>query len=500
MPVTAPVLEIDDVQGILLRGYGGLRASRSLLLELPEDGRARAWLADLRARLTSAGAREGDRAVNVAFTRRGLERLGLPDVAYASFDPAFVEGITGASDEADDGTSHRSRLLGDHGDSAPEHWRWGQRAKPVDGVLLVFARDDAGLESALALERRRIGEKGVRIVAEIEGRRLPGRIEHFGFRDGISQPAIANANLPGERPGVLAPDRPENTVAAGEFLIGQEDAYGQRTFAGLLPADVSGGDRLPRFEPPEDLRCHFGHNGSYLVLRELDQHVQRFWAAVTRAADRAGHDPVWLASRLVGRWPSGAPVVRAPKSDDERLADCNDFGFAALDPDGLLCPHGSHIRRANPRDWLLAPRPRDASELANRHRLIRRGRPYWPALVDPKRPGPPADAAPDGEPRGLQFLCFNASLERQFEFVQSTWLDHRKFGGVRDESDPVLGTLAGGGGRFTLRGSPFPRAIEGLERFVTVRGGAYFFLPGLAAIDWLVRDERRAGGARAAAV
>lgn len=497
MPVTAPVIAIDDVQGILLRGYGRLRASRSLLLRFEPEAAPRAWLAELRARLTSARASDAEPAVNVAFTQSGLRRLGLPDVAFASFDPAFVEGMTGADGEPEDGTSHRSRLLGDHGSSAPANWRWGSRSKPVDAVLLVFSSDDLGLERALDLERSRLASHRIGLVAAIDGITLGGRIEHFGFRDGISQPAIANANLPGERPGVLAPDRPENTVAAGEFLIGQTDAYAQRAIAGLLPPEL-GGAGLPAIEPPHDPRCHFGHNGSYLVLRELDQDVRRFWDAVTRAAHRLGKDPVWLASRLVGRWPSGAPVVVAPKSDDPRLGDCNDFGFAAADPDGLLCPLGSHIRRANPRDWLLSPRPREASALANRHRLIRRGRPYGQPLVDPERPGPPPAAASDDGPRGLQFLCFNTSLERQFEFVQSTWLDHRKFGGVRDESDPVLGTFAGGGGRFTLPGAPFPIALEGLERFVSVKGGAYFFLPGLAAIEWLVRCEPGASDARSA--
>jgi len=485
MPVKPTAIDLEDVQGIVLRGYGRLKAACSLLLRFEPDAHALAWLADLRPHLTSAATSPTGSAWNVGFTRTGLERMELPREADLSFDPAFVEGMTGPKE---DGSSHRSRLLGDEEESAPARWLWGNAANRVDAVLLLFATDDPALRKLLAAEGPRLARHRITIAAALEGRTLPERQEHFGFRDGISQPAVRNANPPGARPGVLEPGREENTVEPGEFLLGHCDAYEQRSEGGVLPADVAGAALLPAIDPAADPRRHFGHDGSYLVLRQLAQDVTQFWGAVRDAADRAGVEPIWLASRLVGRWPSGAPAVLATKSDDRDLVDHNDFGFAEDDPDGVACPHGSHIRRANPRDWHLAPRGVDASRLSNRHRLIRRGRPYGKELVSDLDPAKLLDAPPDATARGLQFLCFNASIERQFEFVQSTWLDHRKFAGVRDESDPVLGTRAGANGPFTLRGAPFPRSIEGLRRFVQVRGGAYFFVPGLAAIDWLVRD------------
>jgi len=482
MPVTPPEVELRDVQGLLLRGFGRLEHARYLLLRFPDRSQPLRWLAELRRGLTSAEHEPPPGARNVAFSRRGLERLGLPARAARRLDPAFVEGMTGG---VDDGSSHRSRLLGDRGESAPARWDWGNGANPVDAILLVFERERPAVEALARQATEHAARCGLEIAATLEAGTLPGRKEHFGFRDGISQPALRNANLPGARPGVLGPDREENGVEVGDFLLGHRDGYGQRSEGASLPADVAGASILRPLGdggPP-----HFGHDGSYLVVRQLEQDVAGFWTAVRDAADEAGADPIWLASRIVGRWPSGAPTVVARKSDAPEWSDHNAFGFAGSDPHGFACPPGSHIRRANPRDWLLAPRPADASRLASLHRLIRRGRPYGDPLVPDLAPEKLLVASRDDGRRGLQFLCFNASLERQFEFVQSSWLEQRKFGGLRDETDPVAGSDPESGMRFHVPGLGRPVQLRGLARFVRVRGGAYFFLPGLAAVDWLLQ-------------
>jgi len=187
----------------------------------------------------------------------------------------------------------------------------------------------------------------------------------------------------------------------------------------------------------------------------------------------------------VGRWPSGAPLVRYPDFDPGAGAAKEDFGFFDLDPDGTKCPLGAHIRRANPRD-MLGPTPEASREAVMRHRLLRRGRPYGP----PAKGTPSERARSDGAERGLLFLALNTSFRRQFEFVQQTWVNNPKFANL-DERDPLVASVIGDGGQsYTLPGVPARRRVMGLPRFVTLRGGAYFFVPGRRTLEWLARRSR----------
>ena len=155
----------------------------------------------------------------------------------------------------------------------------------------------------------------------------------------------------------------------------------------------------------------------------------------------------------------------------------NDFAFAATDHDGFACPVGSHIRRANPRDALAFPaEPKRSLTIANRHRIIRRGRPYHEV------------SAATGEvvEQGLLFVAINATLHRQFEFIQQSWLNNTKFNGLYDERDP-LSSANPGDGMMTIQAKPVRERLHGLPRFVTVRGGAYFFLPSIRALKFLAQ-------------
>ncbi|HEY3002590.1 MAG TPA: peroxidase, partial [Kribbellaceae bacterium] len=186
-----------------------------------------------------------------------------------------------------------------------------------------------------------------------------------------------------------------------------------------------------------------------------------------------------LAAKVVGRWTSGAPLVLAPDHDDPAVARSNDFRYHAADPDGLACPVGAHIRRVNPRDALEpAPGTDRSLEVNKRHRLLRRSRSY--------RTEGPANgrAAEGGEERGLYFFCLNANLARQYEFVQHTWINNPVFNGRYHETDPLVGGRHTGA-TFTEPARPVRRRHRGLPQFVTVRGGAYFFLPGLSALRYL---------------
>jgi Dyp-type peroxidase family len=459
-------IELEDVQGLVLRGYGSLRAARYLLLRIEDAAAARVWLGALAGRVTTAERSPDGTAVNVALTAPGLAALGLRGPALAGFSLEFAEGMA---------SPHRSRILGDVGESAPERWAWGgPGGDAVHVLLLLFATDEAAL-ARLHDERVREAEAaGLRVVAGLNTVDL-GDHEHFGFRDGISQPVIAGS---GQTESAL------NTIQPGEFLLGYVNEHGQLTERPALEAGEDPDRVLPR---DDSHRPDLGRNGTYLVMRQLRQDVRAFW----RWADEASRAPdgsadpdamTRLAAKMVGRWPGGAPLALSPERDDPALAKANDFAYQTADPDGLRCPIGAHARRTHPRDS-LDPQPGTEQSIAvgKRHRLIRRGREYGAALA----PGTLLDAADDGVDRGLHFICLCGNIARQFEFVQATWVTSPKFGGLHEDDDPLLGARGPGAGAFRVQGRPVRERHRDLPRFVTVRGGAYFFLPGLRALRYL---------------
>lgn len=224
-----------------------------------------------------------------------------------------------------------------------------------------------------------------------------------------------------------------------------------------------------------------------------------------------GMTPLQFASTLVGRWPSGAPIMRSPTSDlpamgEDSFAN-NHFifdddtraialrntgsypgdGFPPAMKDFLarVCPHFAHIRKINPRDGASdLGKPADGLT----HMLLRRGIPFGPPLVGVKYP----DATLVKKERGLMFLSFGATIEDQFEFLQRRWANspiQPDFGG----HDPIIGQNGrsdGGRGRFI--DFPHPkggtRRISFKEEWVVPTGGGYFFAPTISAIrDVLAR-------------
>ena len=474
-------IEASDVQGLVLQGYGKLRAAAYVVLEVTDAEAARAWLRGALPEISLGAERPATSALNLALTAAGLSRLGLPPETTAGFSLEFLEGITSA---------HRSRLLGDEGAAAPAHWTWGAPDGPeVHALLLVFATDDDGLADRLAGLRARFADGGLHEVVCLDTTDI-GRGEHFGFRDGLSQPAMSGVGQAGP---------PMHTVAPGEFLLGYLNEHGQYPRSPLVPAGADPGGLLPErphgqhaasgaVAPGLEDAHDFGRSGSYLVLRTLDQDVGGFWSFMDKATRTPDGEPdpaarTALASRMVGRWPSGAPLTRSPDSDRPDLAEDNDFGYQAEDPHGLGCPIGAHVRRTNPRDS-LPPKPgtEDSIDVGKRHRLVRRGRPYGPPV------SPEAAMAEDaGQPgrRGLHFVALCSDIARQFEFISHTWVMSPSFAGLLDDADPLLGGHADRGTSFTVQGVPVRTRVTDVPAFVTVRGGAYFFLPGARALRYL---------------
>jgi Dyp-type peroxidase family len=455
-------LELSDIQGLVARGYGNLRSAGFLLAGVEDPDTARAWVGSLADAVTPSSARPSDHSLHVAFTPTGLAKLGLTTSGPGGFSPEFLGGMT---------TPHRRRILGDLGGSAPETWAWGGPTTPgVDVLLMMYARDAQEMHALRADQSSRLQGGGLREIERLRTRDLDGR-EHFGFHDGISQPIIEGLSKTGPW---------SNTVRAGEFVLGYPNEYDLETSGPLVdtPSDRAG--VLARHPTGYS---DFGRNGTYLVLRQLRQYVHRFWRYAHQASEQTDRtDAVALAAKLVGRWPSGAPLVSSPDGDDERLKDENDFSFHGPDPYGTRCPVGAHIRRANPRDSLDPdPGSRESFAINKRHRLLRRGRSYG-KRVDIASALSGDDGSEDE--RGLHFICVNTNLARQFEFVQHTWLNNPTFGGLYEDPDPIVGATTGAR-IFTIQHDPVRGRLLALPEFVSVRGGAYFFLPSIRALRYL---------------
>lgn len=449
-------LELDDIQAWVLRAHHELPWASYLFLRIDDPAGARVRLEAALGELTSAKVVVGRREerprerAQLAVSAGGLLRLGVDQTTLATFAPEFQSGMAEPA---------RSGRLGDRGPSDPSGWELGGAEHRLDLLLCLFAPE--------AHERDRLVERWVSRLAPalaVEKREdtIPRRDdrEHFGFRDGLSQPILLGDPGRGH-----VPDR--DLIAAGEFLLGYPNEY----------------DKLPPSPHLPDGR-DLGKNGTYLVFRKLEQDVAGFWRTFNEAAQALGGElsAEALAAKCMGRWPSGAPLALSPDRDDHQLGKDgsrnNDFLYLKEDALGTRCPIASHLRRANPRD-AKGGSAEDSLKLVRRRRLIRRGRLYGPAPADPR------PTEPDGIRRGLYFVALNANLSRQFELVQQTWLSNPKFAGLTDDRDPV-GAQVAELGSVSLPAAPFRYRLSGLPSFVTVRGGEYFFLPGLRALGRLL--------------
>jgi Dyp-type peroxidase family len=225
-------------------------------------------------------------------------------------------------------------------------------------------------------------------------------------------------------------------------------------------------------------------NGSYMAYRRLEEHVGRFRDFLAEHGETREEQEL-IAAKLMGRWRSGAPLTLCPETDDPELgADlerCNAFNYKESDPHGYAVPLGSHMRRMNPRDTAVN---------MNRRRMIRRGATYGPHL--------PEGQPDDGQERGIAAFVICANLVRQFEFAQNVWVNDRNFHELGNERDPIIGNQDGTL-EYKIPKRPIRRKITGLPAFTSVRGGAYFFLPGIKALGFLANlgSEQNAGGAEA---
>ena len=433
-------LELDDIQAGALQPRPVPYTGVYQIVRLDERHAGRELLRRLIPILPSVASFDPKLPVSLAvgLSFQGLKALGVPEESLATFPPEFQQGMAA-----------RAAELGDVGENAPEHWEKPLGSQDVHLVVAGLAPDAVLLEDAFRYARDALRDlSGVVPVWKLEVQSAADLRNMFGFADGISHPAVEGTGIPGTNPY----DVP---LKAGEFVLGYED----ETY------------NLPPIPQPEVL----GRNGTYAVFRKLYTRVAAFRQYLREhAKDRAEEE--WLAAKIVGRWPSGAPLALAPDKDDPELGadpQRNNAFMFGNDQRGLKCPFGAHVRRMNPRDSVVIGAVR-------LHRMIRRGTNYG-------QPLPPGVLEDDGADRGLLFAFVGAHLDRQFEFIQREWVNDGKFIGAPAEKDPLVSSR--NGREFTIPNQPIRRHLKGLPAFVVNRGGVYCFMPGLRALRWLADLE-----------
>jgi Dyp-type peroxidase family len=432
-------LELEDIQHFLM-SRPPARAARYEFLTFRSAAGGRAWLLGLLDKVGTAktvGSSVVDsRWVTLAFTWNGLRALGLANVSLATFPEEFRQGMAARAD-----------VLGTTGANHPDHWGGGLASPQLHAIVILFARDLAERDRCRREHERYLKQcDGVELLSFLDLEAIPPfdhAHEHFGYRDRLSQPVIEGTGAE-PTPGSGPP------IKAGEFFLGYPDEEGH---AAGMPQ-------------PEML----SRNGSYVAYLRMQEHVGAFRDFLREHGETAEQQEL-IAAKLMGRWRSGAPLVLAPDKDDPRLgADFqrnNDFTYANTDQHGYSCPLGAHIRRMNPRDTAVN---------MNRRKMIRRGGTYGPPL--------PETAPEDGVERGIAAFVGCASLVRQFEFAMNVWANDPNFHELGNERDPIFGTQDGTFD-MTIPRRPVRKKIRGLPAFTTIRGGAYFFLPGIRGLRYL---------------
>ena len=469
-------LDLDDIQGNILRGYR-LPDVRYYVLALTDAAGGRALLSTLvqgtesiPAVETAAewnGSQKPTACLNVAITHPGLASLGVPDNVSATFPDAFVAGSAQRSmASSSDPTAPWGQVgIGDIEASAPENWIVGGPHNPtVDVVISVFT-DESTMprrDSIASALRAAFAAHGVTELSVHDGHSFADGVVHFGFRDGLSQPQIAGR--PGHRVADMQPDAP-----TGDFLLGKDYT---NTYRGNFIGDI----------PPA-----LGDNGTYMALRILQQDCSGFEQFIASAGEWFDMDPELVAAKMVGRWRNGVPIAASPDDDRADIAkkDLNNFDHAATidhptnfdDADGVRCPYGSHMRRMNPRGGPV-------TGLQHNRRIVRRGVPYGPAF-DPKNPN-------DGIERGLlgAFIC--GDLASQFEFLHKVWANMDIAAPtLRGSRDPIIGWQPAVGGRFEVPSGDSRGTLitNDVPRLVTTRGSLYLFVPGIGGLKALAAGE-----------
>jgi deferrochelatase/peroxidase EfeB len=432
-------LELEDIQHFLM-SRPPARAARYEFLTFRSAACGRAWLRGLIDKVGTAKAVGSSlvdsRWVTIGFTWSGFQAIGVGEASLATFPEEFRQGMAA-----------RAEIVGTTGANHPEHWVGRLAGPDLHAIAILFARDVAERDRCQKEHERYLAQfEGVELLSSLDLEALPPfdyAHEHFGYRDRLSQPIIEGADVE-----AMAGSGPP--IKPGEFFLGYPDEDGPA--AGMPQPGI------------------LSRNGSYAAYLRMEEHVGAFRNFLAEHGETPEQQE-FIAAKLMGRWRSGAPLVLAPDQDDPGLGRdpqrTNNFNYGEMDPHGYGCPLGAHIRRMNPRDTAMN---------MNRRKMIRRGGTYGPPL--------PEGASEDGIERGIAAFVGCASLVRQFEFAMNVWANDPNFHELENERDPMFGTQDGTFD-MTIPKRPIRKKIRGLPAFTMIRGGAYFFLPGIRALRYL---------------
>lgn len=463
---------------------------------------------------------------NLVFTARGMQQFGID---ISTFPDAFKGGVDAANHFI--GMVGRASAIGDIGGNAPAQWNDGMdvvvaKWENVGAAILVSSDDPAQLSTSLPdcrlgryLAVLNGANSGLKVVGIIRGETRVDDVghEHFGFKDGVSQPGVRGIDAPDDP--LHKPDQGnpgQDLLHPGEFVLGYPRQIPQPVDPdpdhddgpNPNPGIVAGDDFYTTDPPASKTKLPlWAHNGSFLVFRRLAQDVKGFRDSVAHNATQLGIAPDLLGAKLVGRYRSGAPLEALlthagtgeyqPPNNDPGVAhpdlansnSINNYFEYKDDEDGDIVPLASHIRKAYPRDQVAKlefgtpdPTIAGAESRTQTHRLLRRGIPFGKSLNT-------AEGGMPNDPRGLLFFAYQSDIERQFEFVQHHWVNERDFPETGAGQDPIITNSSTGG---PIKGCPFhPKANAAkcpitFQHFVKTRGGQYFFSPSLDTLRaWL---------------
>ena len=434
-----PSVQIEEIQAPVLRRRPAPYYGCHVLLHVDDAVQGRALLNRLIPYIASAADYETrSHWAAIAFTYSGLQALGVPNSSLDSFPIEFRQGM-----------ASRAAMTADTGENSPEHWQKPYGTGDVHIAVTFLSVTDDDWRANQTDVKSLIGSLPAisLLITEEFAQTIDARTP-LGYKDGISFPHIAG-NVASPIPGGGEP------IALGEFVLGYPSETG-------IP--------LPMPQPEV-----LGRNGTFVGFRKLHSNVAKFRRFLKDNATSTLSEEL-IAAKMAGRWRSGAPLALSPDTDDPELGSdlqrVNDFGYSD-DPSGLRCPLGAHVRRMNPRDRKLA-----VMSDVKIHRVIRHGMTYGPHL-------PEGVLEDDGVERGIFFIFISARAPQTFEFLKKEWINNGNFMGLSNQKDPIAGRNEGTG-TFTIPMRPIRKRLHGLDNFTQTRGGEYAFMPGLAALRWLI--------------
>lgn len=467
-------IEVSDIQGGSLLGFNKPH-QHFIFLRVNHIGKARNWLQKLIPYITTTedvlNYREHRKLTNdlngssppsvvwihISFSHQGLTKF--LNQKPSNFCRAYQGGI--ASRNFLDG----KRIFGSGISSMDSN---------SDFLLWIAADSFEAADASTQVLIESAGRKGIQTLALREGNQLPGSTEHFGYRDGISQPDFGGSAPNGEKePTAVKEARSSTDFPAFE---------GGSEIGDFIVTDTDPVNRKRSPIPPWSI------NGSFLVYINFLQNVSMFREVTIQTARQIRrHDPdldfvtpEYVGSRMFGRWNSGAPVIKSPTKDSVSMKLDNDFSFwgnraTYSDPDGLRCPFSGHIRKSYPRDEAFADKFKRTPFAP---RILRRGIPY----------GKPYPAKND---RGLLFLCFQSSIEDQFEHIFDKWILNSDFPKANVGVEPIVGAFFSEDRvfRFIIEGNNGKRVPVGInipKNMVRPLEGGYYFSPSISVLYEIV--------------